>query len=97
MIHATPRTRFSRDASREKHVEHDKHANLDAMGKLRNVYPNVLHLEKPGMIGDSQQQQLRREQLKRSETEMFGDFFQQTMGLEINQFGDSQGVLDLRS
>ncbi len=40
------------------------HAILDAMGKLRNVYPNVLHLEKPGMIGDSQQQQLRREQLK---------------------------------
>lgn len=29
---------------------HDKHAILDPMEKLRKVYPNVLHLEKPGML-----------------------------------------------
>lgn len=28
----------------------DRHAILDPMGKLREVYPNVLHLEKPGML-----------------------------------------------
>lgn len=65
----------------------DRHAILDAMGKLREVYPNVLHLEKPGMMDVGERQVLGRDALKRSELEMFGDFFEQVTG---NQLTDAQ-------
>ncbi|MFP3443137.1 exonuclease SbcCD subunit D C-terminal domain-containing protein, partial [Pantoea sp. SIMBA_133] len=42
----------------------DRHAILDPMGKLREVYPNVLHLEKPGMLEAQGRQQLDRERLQ---------------------------------
>ncbi len=54
----------------------DKHAILDPMGKLRDVYPNVLHLEKPGML-DTGEHKISRDKLKRGELEMFRDFFTQ--------------------
>lgn len=60
----------------------DKHAILDPMGKLREVYPNVLHLEKPGMM-ETGEQRADREKLKRGELEMFRDFFQQVAGQEL--------------
>ncbi|WP_287438738.1 exonuclease SbcCD subunit D [Reinekea sp.] len=58
----------------------DKTAILDAMGKLRGLYPNLLHLEKPGVMVDNPLGSLSKEQLKRSEFELFADFFQQTLG-----------------
>ncbi|MBL1268103.1 MAG: exonuclease SbcCD subunit D [Halomonas sp.] len=58
----------------------DRHAILDPMGKLREVYPNVLHLEKPGMLDARGNQQLDRERLKFSALDMFSDFFAQTSG-----------------
>lgn len=61
----------------------DKHAILDPMAKLREVYPNVLQLEKPGMLG-SQEQPVNREKLKRGELDMFRDFFQQVQGQELS-------------
>lgn len=61
----------------------DKHALLDPMAKLRQVYPNVLQLEKPGMLG-SQDQPVNRDKLKRGELEMFRDFFQQVQGQELS-------------
>jgi len=57
----------------------DRHAILDPMGKLREVYPNVLHLEKPGML-ETTEQSLGRDKLKRGELEMFRDFFTQVHG-----------------
>ena len=63
----------------------DKHAILDAMGKLRAVYPNVLHLEKIGLQHNSELQTLKREHHKRSELAMFNDFFQQTMGTKLSE------------
>jgi len=62
----------------------DTHAILDVMNKLRSVYPNVLHLERPGLM---QQRPLsgRREQLERGELSMFSDFFVQTTGAELTQ------------
>ncbi|WAR44624.1 exonuclease SbcCD subunit D [Methylomonas rapida] len=57
----------------------DKHALLDPMGKLRQVYPNVLHIEKPGML-DMSDQAINRDKLKRGELEMFRDFFEQVHG-----------------
>ncbi|EKO3950680.1 exonuclease SbcCD subunit D [Vibrio fluvialis] len=53
---------------------HDKHAILDPMEKLRKVYPNVLHLEKPGML-IGVDQEMGRARLARGEMDMFHDFF----------------------
>jgi DNA repair protein SbcD/Mre11 len=58
----------------------DIHAILDIMGKLRAVYPNVLHLERPGLMSTGEKRVMLREQLKKGEMEMFGDFFQQISG-----------------
>ncbi|GAB2682771.1 exonuclease SbcCD subunit D [Aliiglaciecola aliphaticivorans] len=65
----------------------DKHAILDPMGKLREVYPNVLHLEKPGML-ESNASQLKQESLKRGELEMFRDFYSQIAGQEMSEDQD---------
>lgn len=65
----------------------DRHAILDPMGKLRAVYPNVLHLEKPGMLVTGEQQ-MNRETLKRGELDMFRDFFVQITGQELNEEQD---------
>ncbi|MEA2117174.1 exonuclease SbcCD subunit D [Halovibrio sp. HP20-50] len=58
----------------------DRHAILDPMGKLREVYPNVLHLEKPGMLDARGTQQLDRDRLRFDTLDMFSDFFKQTSG-----------------
>ncbi|MDN6298093.1 MAG: exonuclease SbcCD subunit D [Halomonas sp.] len=58
----------------------DRHAILDPMGKLRAAYPNVLHLEKPGMLGTQGSAQLDRERLGFDALAMFGDFFAQVKG-----------------
>jgi len=63
----------------------DTHAILDIMGKLRAVYPNVLHLERPGLMSTGEQRVMLREQLKKGELEMFGDFFQQISGDELSE------------
>lgn len=65
----------------------DKHALLDPMGKLRQVYPNVLHIEKPGML-DMSDQPINRDKLKRGELDMFRDFFQQVHGQALTSEQD---------
>lgn len=58
----------------------DKKAILDTLSQLRAVYPNVLHLEKPGLESDNHARLSSRDQLKRTELELFADFFEQTQG-----------------
>jgi exonuclease SbcD len=58
----------------------DRHAILDAMGKLRAVFPNILHLGKPGLINLDRVVMSGPEKLKQGEVEMFGDFFEQVQG-----------------
>ena len=65
----------------------DRHAILDPMNKLREVYPNVLKMEKPGML-ETGEQQMNREKLKRGELEMFRDFFVQISGRELTEEQD---------
>ncbi len=57
----------------------DRHAILEPMSKLRVVYPNVLQLEKPGML-ETGEQQMSRDKLRRGELDMFRDFFVQVSG-----------------
>ena len=61
----------------------DTHAILDVMNKLRDVYPNVLHLERPGLISQ-RSVQADRERLQRGELAMFRDFYQQVQGEELS-------------
>lgn len=67
----------------------DRHAILDIMGKLREVYPNVLHLERPGLMADGEsrvlQRDRQRDQLKRGELAMFQDFYRQLRGEELSE------------
>lgn len=58
----------------------DKHAILDTLAQLREHYPNVLHLEKPGLYEAGEARLSSREQLKRSEIDLFADFYQQVQG-----------------
>ncbi|WP_210394638.1 exonuclease SbcCD subunit D [Motiliproteus sediminis] len=62
----------------------DRHALLDPMGKLREVYPNVLHLEKPGLMAAGEGDSARRDQLKRGELALFHDFFEQVAGQPLS-------------
>ena len=67
----------------------DTHAILNAMGKLRAVYPNVLHLEKPGIMAANENHELQREKLKTSEIDMFRDFFNQVSGRDLTEDQDA--------
>ncbi|WP_076408718.1 exonuclease SbcCD subunit D [Shewanella sp. UCD-KL12] len=58
----------------------DKSAILDAMGKLRSVYPNVLHLERTGLMSENGKVELSRDHIKKGEMDMFSDFFTQVSG-----------------
>jgi exonuclease SbcD len=50
------------------------------MGKLRGVYPNVLHLERTGLMSRQQGQEIGRDRIKKGELDMFSDFFSQVQG-----------------
>jgi len=65
----------------------DPHAILDPIGKLRAVYPNVLHLERPGLMAAKPQQLAHRDLMKKGELSMFKDFYQQTLDETL---GDEQ-------
>ncbi|MEH0740745.1 exonuclease SbcCD subunit D [Vibrio cholerae] len=66
----------------------DQHAILNPMEKLRTVYPNVLHLEKPGMLVGVEQS-MAQATLSRSEVDMFRDFFKEAQGNELTQAQES--------
>ncbi|WCP68827.1 exonuclease SbcCD subunit D [Vibrio tubiashii] len=65
----------------------DRHAILNPMEKLRAVYPNVLHLEKPGMLVGVEQQ-MAAAKLARSEVDMFRDFFAEAQDSQLSEEQD---------
>lgn len=71
----------------------DKHAILNPMEKLRAVYPNVLHLEKPGML-IGVEQEMAQAKLARSEIDMFRDFFSEAQDGQLSQEQD-QAISDI--
>ncbi|HDM8229211.1 TPA: exonuclease SbcCD subunit D [Vibrio campbellii] len=71
----------------------DKHAILNLMEKLRTVYPNVLHLEKPGML-IGVEQEMAQAKLARSEIDMFRDFFTEAQDSQLSQEQD-QAISDI--
>jgi exonuclease SbcD len=55
----------------------DKEALLDPIGKLRTVYPNVLHLERPGLLEGGTLGTAGRDHLRHTAEELFASFFEQ--------------------
>jgi len=76
----------SSDPQREDYLRiqlTDTHAILDVMNKLREVYPNVLHLERPG-LQEIRSLQADRKRLQHGELSMFRDFYQQITGEQLS-------------
>jgi len=71
----------------------DKHAILDAMGKLRAVYPNVLHLERSGLVSSSQKKIKYRDVLKKNELSMFKNFYKQIQDQDMTD--DQEKILEV--
>jgi len=64
---------------------HDTHAILDVMSKLRTVYPNALHIERPGLARAGERNAPARDRLQRGEMPLFRDFFQQMTGEALDE------------
>ena len=64
----------------------DPHPVLDAMGRLRTVYPNTMHIERPGLdplrAGSAQTAGDHR---KVGLAELFGQFYKQRRGQEMDE------------
>jgi exonuclease SbcD len=63
----------------------DTGAILDAIGKLRDVYPNVLHLERPGVMAGGHMHGTRADHRKMNDTELFAAFFSQATGEPLSE------------
>lgn len=61
----------------------DKGAVLDAMGRLREVYPNVLHITRPLLNPVGPGAHSRGDHRRQTETDLFRSFFSQVMGEEL--------------
>lgn len=70
------------DAARDDYIMvtlKDSGAILDPMGKLRHAYPNVLHLERARVLGESSEA-ARGDHRRRSKEDLFSGFFAQVTG-----------------
>lgn len=63
----------------------DQQPVLDAMGKLREVYPNTLHIERPWVAPGAVDARASADHLRLSEAEMFSSFFSQVTGDEMTE------------
>ena len=62
----------------------DREPILDAMGKLRSVYPNVLHLIRPQLTPTGDGYSQRGDHRRLSDVELFNAFFEQMTGERLN-------------
>jgi exonuclease SbcD len=63
----------------------DKGPILDAMGKLQEVYPNVLHIERPVLTVGGEVCGTQIDHRKVSDAELFASFFSQVTGDELTE------------
>ena len=63
----------------------DRRPVLNAMGRLREVYPNTLHIERPLVAPSTVHAQAPADHLRLSEAEMFSSFFSQVTGEEMTE------------
>jgi exonuclease SbcD len=58
----------------------DTAAILDVMGKLREVYPNVLHVERPCLMTGGNRTEASRDHRRLNDADLFADFFAEVTG-----------------
>jgi exonuclease SbcD len=63
----------------------DKQDILDPLGQLRKVYPNTLQLERTQFILSKGSQLIADVSLKRTEQQVFSDFFEQVIGHDLSE------------
>lgn len=61
----------------------DSGALLDAIGKLRSVYPNVLHIERPFLDSGGELRGPGGDHRMLSEADLFSSFFEQVAGISL--------------
>ncbi len=66
----------------------DEGGLLDAMARLRAVYPNALAIERVTLAGDAQAEAPRRDFRKVRVTELFGDFYREVTGKALDAAGE---------
>ncbi|MFU8896999.1 MAG: exonuclease SbcCD subunit D, partial [Gammaproteobacteria bacterium] len=62
----------------------DTHELLDPMGRLREIYPNVLHIERPA-LERAADQALRAHRSAGGDPELFAAFFEQVTGAPLGE------------
>ncbi len=74
----------------------DRKAILDAVGKLRQVYPNILHLERPGLFAGGSSKERSIDHRNRSELDLFKDFYEEVSDAPMIDGGEEvfTGALD---
>lgn len=58
----------------------DTHAIHEPMNRLREIYPNLLHLERPALMRCGKREETSRERLAVGELPLFNDFYRQMTG-----------------
>jgi len=76
----------------------DRGALLDPMGRLREIYPKILSIDRPHLdrVSRDPDTELSREDLKQSEVDLFTSFYQQVTGeeLETDQIESFEKVVE---
>lgn len=74
----------------------DTHPILDLMGKLRQVFPNVLHVERPHLTAHGDKSVNRRDHRRMNDLDLFAGFFKEVTGdsLTADQQAAYQVVVD---
>ncbi|HEX2958856.1 MAG TPA: exonuclease SbcCD subunit D [Chitinispirillaceae bacterium] len=62
----------------------NKEPQLDAIGKLRNLYPNVLHIQRPELFKMNHTSNPSQDHRKLSEYDLFKTFYRETTGDQMN-------------
>jgi exonuclease SbcD len=62
----------------------DTDAILDPMGKLREAYPNVLHLERSGLLAAGSQAAGARDYRKLRDSDLFAAFYRDVTGEDLS-------------
>jgi exonuclease SbcD len=74
----------------------DTHPILDLMGKLRQVFPNVLHVERPHLTGHGDKSAGRQDHRRMNDLDLFSGFFSEVTGdrLTTDQIVAYQAVVE---
>lgn len=81
---ATPDPDISRDDYLEVTLLDDG-VVFDTMGRLREVYPNVLHIERTAFAAPEALDVSRADHRRRDTADLFGDFFTQVTGQDFSE------------